>query len=227
MKIRLQSIRVFCFHQVSAEFDASTMWECDWTQIDTFKERILMLKERYTFISLEEAYHHISHDVFRREKYAVLTADDGWSSLNNILPWLNEQQIPVTLFLNSGYLDGTRIREKGMDKLLHTEDVENLLNKYQLLTIGSHGQVHEEATNQTIEAFTTNVVSDTTVLQQFQRFIPYFAYPCGNCTNETDRVLYKENLIPVYCDGEDNYNDTKCIHRIPIDDEYWQKRPIV
>ena len=45
-KIRLQPIRVFCFHQVSEQFDASTMWECDWTQIEQFKRNILRLKEQ-------------------------------------------------------------------------------------------------------------------------------------------------------------------------------------
>ena len=101
MKLRLQPIRVFCFHQVSDEYAPLTMWEEDWTQTELFKRNIQNLKERgYTFISLPEAYFKLKNDSFRREKYAVLTADDGFKSMLNILPWLIEQRIPVTLFVN-------------------------------------------------------------------------------------------------------------------------------
>ena len=80
-RLRLKPVRVFCFHHVSDVFEPDTMWECDWTQTDAFKQDILTMKKKYTFISLEEAYNHISNDKFRKTSYAVLTSDDGWASL--------------------------------------------------------------------------------------------------------------------------------------------------
>ena len=103
-------IRVFLFHQVSDRFDATTMIEGDWTQMDQFKRNINRLRKEYTFIPLDKAYRKMRRDIFRFRDYAVLTADDGWASLNNILPWLAEQRIPVTLFLNPGYFDGRHLQ---------------------------------------------------------------------------------------------------------------------
>ena len=142
MKLRLQPIRVFCFHQTSELFDASTMYPGDWTQIDQFKRSIEKLKKQYSFIPLTEAYDKLVQDRFRRGKYAVLTADDGWTSLKNILPWLASQRIPVTLFVNPSYLKGEEIRENGMNKLLTWDELNNLLVKYQNITIASHGWNH-------------------------------------------------------------------------------------
>ena len=106
-KLRLQPIRVVCFHQVSDEYNPLTMWECDWTQTELFKRNILNLKRQgVIFLSLSEAYDKLRHDWYRRKKYVALTADDGYKSILNILPWLEEQKIPITLFINTKYLDG-------------------------------------------------------------------------------------------------------------------------
>ena len=40
IKIRLRPIRVFCLHHVCKEFDADTMYPCDWMDIDVFKRKI-------------------------------------------------------------------------------------------------------------------------------------------------------------------------------------------
>ena len=66
MKLRLQPIRVFCFHQVSETFDPNVYCKPDWISLDFLKEFVLRLqKEGYEFISLEEAHWYISEDFFR------------------------------------------------------------------------------------------------------------------------------------------------------------------
>ncbi len=112
MKLRLQPIRVFCLHHVCEQFDADTMYACDWMALDEFKQKINALRSQgYQFISLSEAYNHLKKNRFRRKKYAVLTFDDGYKSLKEVLPWLEEQKIPATLFINGKYLDGKSYRE--------------------------------------------------------------------------------------------------------------------
>ena len=112
MKLRLQPIYVFCFHHVCETFDAASMNQRDWMQIDEFKQKVLkMQQDGVEFISLKEAYNKITNDKFRNHKYAVLTFDDGYASLNEILPWLEGQNIPATLFINGKYLDGKSFRD--------------------------------------------------------------------------------------------------------------------
>ena len=128
-RLWLKPVRVFCFHHVSDEFEPETMKQSDWMQADAFKQRLLTLKKKNAFVSLDEAYRHIANDRYRLKRYAVLTADDGWASLRFILPWLNEQHIPVTLFLNPLYMDGIHYQSREGEKLLTKEEVEDLVEK--------------------------------------------------------------------------------------------------
>ena len=234
VRLRLQPIRVFCFHQVSELYNPLTMWECDWTQIDLFKQNILNLKEQYTFISLTEAHEKIKHDCFRNRKYAVLTADDGYKSLLNILPWLNEQKIPVTLFINSCYLDDkswsaineeqSRREKSNVDMLtevcpdlyLTKEQLQQIASS-PLVTLGLHGYEHFDATKQSLEEFAENVKRCRDSICDMEGYVPYMAYTWGRHNGSTDSILRKLNIVPVLVNGTDNYNNSDYIDRVAID----------
>ena len=214
MKMRLQPIRVLCFHQVSDAFDESYMEPIDWLETDVFKQRIESLrKEGCNFISLPEAQEMMKRDWFRSEKYAVLTADDGWATLRNVLPWLNEQQIPVTLFLNPAYLDGKHYRNSDKEQYLNSEEVERLYKQYPLVTIGLHGWEHVDATEQTEEEFRESILQTQDYLSKLPNYIPFHAYTWGQHTAKTNEILAEAGMKPVYMDGGKNYNDSTAIHR--------------
>lgn len=217
MKLRLQPIRVFCFHQVSNTFDASSMYQGDWTQIEQFERNILRLKEQYEFISLEEAIQKLKHDIYRTKKYAVLTADDGWASLKNILPWLSDQQIPITLFVNPSYLKGEGTRENSMSGLLSWDELNNILKKYPNITIASHGWNHTLTTELKDTIFQEEALKSAEFLKQSNQYIPFYAYPCGRHNKCHDDYLHQEGIVPVYIDGMKNYRYEGGIHRELLD----------
>ena len=73
MKLRMQPIRVFCFHHVSAVYNPDVYCKPDWIPLDFLKNYLEQLQaEGYKFISLAEAQTKISNDKFRIGKYAVL-----------------------------------------------------------------------------------------------------------------------------------------------------------
>ena len=216
-KMRLRPIHVFLFHQVSDVFDESTMKRGDWTETGQFKRNIGILKDKYRFVSLEKACEMMRKDVFRFRRYAVLTSDDGWASLKGILPWLKEQGIPVTLFLNPRYFDGRHFREKETEKYLLQEDVDGLAAWYPDVTVASHGWEHVRATDLTEEAFRDSVRASTKALKPCPNYIPFFAYTYGSRTSETDRVLRDSGLVPVLIDKETNRDDVTLIHRELLD----------
>ena len=214
LRLRLRHIRVFCFHQVSDVFEPETMWECDWMQTEVFKNRIMTLKDKYTFISLEEAYSHIADDKFRINNYAVLTADDGWASLKNIIPWLAEQKIPVTLFLNPLFMDGEHKQSRVTEKFLTKEEVFELTAKYRpYITIASHVWFHKRCSNMRDVEFMENILKAESVLSDIPGKIPFFAFPFGSYSNSNLTELKKKQLIPVLMDGMRNCEDFSCIHR--------------
>lgn len=207
-------IRVFCFHQVSDTFDESTMYREDWIPTVEFQKTIDSLRNGgYSFISLPEAYDKLKHDTFRFKKYAVLTADDGWASLRNILPWLNEQQIPVTLFLNPAYLDGKHFRERETEQYLTETEVKQLYELYPLLTIGSHGWEHKDATRQTENEFEESLIKSTSLLSSMPNYIPFYAYTWGRHTVATDSLLKQMQLTLVLMDGMKNREKANIVHR--------------
>lgn len=209
IKLRLSPIRVFCFHQTSSKFDPTTMWECDWTEIEQFKKNILKLKSEYTFISLPEAYEKLMNDTFRIKKYAVLTSDDGWASLKEILPWLDEQEIPVTLFLNPYYFDGKHFQERETEKLLLEKDLEYVAEHYSLVTFGLHGWEHADASKQTNEEFEESVKKSVEVLSKYSTYIPYFAFAWNRRKRENFNMLQLYGLIPVLIRGNANFSFVK------------------
>lgn len=218
MKLRLQPIPVFCFHQVSKTYDPSTMLEGDWTEINRFKRNIIYLQSQYTFISLPEAHDKMKNDIVRRKKYAVLTADDGWASLKEILPWLHERQIPITLFINPAYLDGKHFRKRPTEKYILQNELRMICDNYLSMTIGMHGFVHIDASEQSMEEFIENVQLCNEALRNYPQYIPYYAYVCGHRCLKHDELLNSLNITPLLIRGKLNYNnDKKLIDRIAID----------
>lgn len=231
MKLRLQPIRVYCIHHVSEQYDPLTMWECDWLQMEKFKYAIIQMKAKgVRFISLPEAHEKLRNDRLRCDKYAVLTADDGYKSILNLLPWLEEQQIPITLFVNTKYLDGkswSAINEEQARRAKPDVDIlkdvcpKLYLSQEELkqvatmpnVTIGMHGHEHLDARKQTIEEFKMNVERCQSALKDVPHTIPYLAYTWGRHNAEKDRVLQEMGLIPVLISGTGNYNNMNYIDR--------------
>lgn len=235
IRLRFKPIRVFCIHQVSDELHSLTTCKGDWIQTESFKSALLDLKKKYTFISLQEAHDKLQNDVFRGQNYAVLTADDGYRCVVDLLPWLEEHHIPITLFLNARYLDGHScsphiLRHARMENADVTEEevaqglylTENMLKGMPVgwVTLASHGYEHVNAAKLGLEQFADQIQKNVTALSQYKGYIPFHAYTWGRRTKKTNAMLEEFHLIPVFMDGQMNYNDSKVIHRelLPLSD---------
>ena len=204
MKLRLQPIRVFCLHHVCEQFDSDVMYACDWMALDEFKKKINVLRSQgYQFISLTAAYEHLKKDWFRCQKYAVLTFDDGYKSLKEVLPWLEEQKIPVTLFINGKYLDGKSYRETPKEQYLTYDELFSLTNP--LIEIGHHGWEHTVATEMTEEELLVSLQKNIEILSAHPRYIPFWAYTYGIHNQRSDVTLSNNGMTLVLVDGGKNY----------------------
>lgn len=211
-KLRLQPVRIFDMHHVCAEIDAESMNACDWMQIDDFQQKLMDMREDgVEFISLSEAYRHICNDWLRLTKYVVITFDDGYASLKEILPWLEEQHIPATLFINGKYLDGKSYRKNPKEKYLTKTELWAL--SAPLIEIGSHGWEHTDATQMTVDVFCKYIDDNVELIQKHPCYIPFHAYTWNRHTEKTDALLHSKKILPVYIDGVKNYNDKQVIHR--------------
>jgi peptidoglycan/xylan/chitin deacetylase (PgdA/CDA1 family) len=204
MKLRLQPIRVFCLHHACEQFDAEAMYPCDWVAMDEFKQKIIALRNQgYQFISLTKAYYHLKKDYFRRKKYAVLTFDDGYKSLKEVLPWLEEQKIPATLFINGKYLDGSSYRETRKEQYLTHDELFALTSL--LIEIGHHGWEHTAANEMTDEELLESLQKNIEVLSAHPRYVPFWAYTYGIHNQNSDVTLSNNGMTLVLVDGGKNY----------------------
>lgn len=212
LKLRLHPIHVFCLHHVCEQFDADAMYACDWVAMDEFKQKIIALRNQgYQFISLTKAYYHLKKDYFRRKKYAVLTFDDGYKSLKEVLPWLEEQQIPVTLFINGKYLDGKSYRVTSKEQFLTSDELYALISP--LIEIGHHGWEHKSVKEMTEEELIDSLQKNIEILSSHPRYIPFWAYTYGIHDQNSDVTLYKNGMTLVLVNGGKNYKWKGCIAR--------------
>lgn len=210
--MRLQPIRVYCLHHVCAKFDTASMNQGDWIQIDEFKAKInAMRKDGVEFISLRDAYAKLTNDKFRYHKYAVLTFDDGYASLKEILPWLEEQHISATLFINGKYLDGESYRKNPEERYLSKDELWDMTSP--LYEIGNHGWEHNHVPDMTDDEFAASVERNVCLLKNHQNYIPFWAYAYGEHTVASDEYLRAQHIVPVYIEGLKNYNEQDLIHR--------------
>lgn len=219
IKLRLQPIHVFCFHHVCQHIDADSMHKGDWMALDEFKKNVLAMQQKgANFISISDAYNRLNHSLsplaFRLKKYVVLTFDDGYASLKEVLPWLKELGIPATLFINPDYAAGKAYRESDKEEYLTLEELAELD-----VEIGMHGLQHIDVTNMDEYEFCRFVESSANhvVNPSLKHFIPFWAYTWGRYNSITDKVLKENGITPVYMDGMKNYNDASCIHRELLD----------
>lgn len=205
MKMRLQPIRVFCLHHVCEHYDAESMLACDWMDIEVFKTKISYLQNQgYLFISMTEAYRYLRHDWIRTKRYAVLTFDDGYKSLFEILPWLEEQQIPITLFINGKYLDGKSYRENPNEQYLTYDEL--LALNSPLLEVAHHGWEHTYIPDMTQEEIEQSIRQNIDILASHPNYIPFWAYTCGRYNTTSNELLDRYNIIPVKVNGGKNYS---------------------
>ena len=215
MKNRLQPIRVFCLHHVSKQFDTESMYPCDWMALREFQYKVTnMQKKGYKFISLTEAYQHLLNDYVRTRKYAVLTFDDGYKSLLEVLPWLEKQNIPATLFINGKYLDGKSYRETPKEQYLTHRELFALTSP--LIEIGHHSWEHIAATEMTEKMLNESLYKNKEILSLHPRYIPFWAYTYGASTPQSDNILKNNQLVPVKVSGAKNNVYTGKIEREPL-----------
>ena len=103
-KIRLKSgnrLMIFNYHQVTETFDPKFHSVGTWTSKQTFEQEILFAKKNYNIISLRD----LSPDKWQGTCVAI-TFDDGDISIKeNVVPFLEKNQIPAIFFINSSCLE--------------------------------------------------------------------------------------------------------------------------
>lgn len=226
-------IPVFVFHQVGSEFNPEIDRKCDWNEIGQFEKNIEHLMRKYTFISLKEASDELKTRHFRNRRCAVLTADDAYQSVMDVIPFLHGNNIPLTIFVNPKYLDGksysklneetyrdaakcdVEIPEEVVSKMYISE--QQLFELPSNVSVAMHGFEHNDSTMMSRDEFETNLHRCQKALGSHPNYVPFYAFTWGRANKMNLEVLENENVVPVMCDDGVNFGGEGRISRICID----------
>lgn len=227
-KWRLHPIRVFVVHNVTETYSTMLGPKEDWMSVTDFRHSIKQLQKNYIFVSPEDAMRHLKSDLVRTRSYAVLTADDGYQSVYEQLPWLIENEVPIALLINPKYLDGKsysahlweyvhaqhpEITEEEFVKGRYMTGDELAAITSPLVTIGSHGYEHTDNGKMSEEEFRAYMGKTLKEIENYHTFAPYHAYPWGKYSETSDMVLKEKGIIPLRADGWYNVEDSNQLHR--------------
>ena len=232
MRLRFRPIRIFVFHHVSDVHEPLLCGKDDWTQKEQFKRNIESFQSHYRFISLTGACDKLKHDAFRLRRYAVLTTDDGLASVLNVLPWLEEQKIPLTIFVNTRLMEGDMLKPISIERLkkiapdadikaiakrmyLSREQIFALTSSY--IEIGLHGHEHLNVRQISEDRFEADCEKERTILLSHPRYIDAYAFPWGVATDASVKFLQCKRIVPVLVNTTKNYQWKGFIYRECID----------
>lgn len=125
----LKPIFIFSYHQISDEFIPGLHNDAIWTSKKDFEESLLFLKRNnFRIVSLENAIETLKSNTKRKQRFAVLTIDDGYATCLQLMELLDRLNVPVTFFYNTAYLGDAQYSWIDIANVYHT-DLFNFQNK--------------------------------------------------------------------------------------------------
>ena len=105
---------ILLYHLVFPDATPSDTWNAGKVlRLSGFKKQVSWLKKYYHIISVNE---YLSNQTESRNKIA-LTFDDGYhQTIDLVVPFLQDQGIPATFFLNTSNLDDDKLDDQNKDE---------------------------------------------------------------------------------------------------------------
>jgi peptidoglycan/xylan/chitin deacetylase (PgdA/CDA1 family) len=185
-------------------------------------------RKGYIVISLDEAIEpEFPAQRKKREKYVVLTFDDGYKDfLANAYPVLLEYHYPCVVYLVPGHIETGKVfwwdKDLGESRLMNWKDVMSL--QYSgIVQFGSHTMTHTDLDRPDEDEVRDELVLSKETLQKKLKIeIKHFSYPRGIVTKyarELVRTLYKTGVT--IFDGkelmpDDRNLDLSVLKRLPV-----------
>lgn len=172
-------IPILMYHSVSDDLDAQRHpYYRTVTSPGVFERQMRLLrKEGYEVISLSQAIKQLSHaPEVMPTRTAVLTFDDGFRDFHtHAYPILSEFGFTATVFLASGYLNGTFPTGRAC---LHTPEVKALASHG--ITFGSHTVTHPQLRSVPTQQLHRELAESRAAIEDVTGApVTQFSYPYG------------------------------------------------
>lgn len=151
----------------------------------------------------------------------VITFDDGYEDVFlKAYPLLLERQLPFTLYLTSGFLDGETVGGGAADASPLSWSMVREMLRSGLLTIGAHTHSHPDMRGlRKPEVIRELVQSDDTISSRLGVAPQHFAYPWGYWSVTADDIVrerYSSAVLGAKQPGSSSDFDPWLLFRVPI-----------
>ena len=171
-----------------------------------FKEHFEYLSNQYNITPLSSLREHYEHGAPLPENSLFITFDDGWRSNYSLLPFIEEKEIPITIFLTTGLIGSRKIPAPlnyfqgksiiGFTDNYPTQDERTMLTKLEIKEMSSiidfqtHGVNHFPSTSLSSEQFRTELLDSKIDIEKITGKTVYaFAYPYNRASDREAQIV--------------------------------------
>ena len=164
-------ISILCYHGISENSEKHSINRKD------FESHIEKISKYSKFISLEEAVGMLD-GIKSNGSAVVLTFDDGFADLLDIVPFIKKYNVKPAVFVLSDPEHADRAELNNQDRLMTVEEIKNLRDNG--WTIGCHSATHADLSALNQAEIKKQIIDSKFHLERRLGFkIDYFAYPKG------------------------------------------------
>jgi peptidoglycan/xylan/chitin deacetylase (PgdA/CDA1 family) len=199
-------ISAICYHSISGARNNYAI------SVKNFEKQILKLKSEAKFVSVPHALRNLN----KKPKYRVviLTVDDGYKDVKDIIPITEKLNIPVTLFVLSDPKNANRSELDNKLELLTTAEIRKLHSLG--WTIGCHSATHPNLTGISQNKLIIEIVEAKKALEKRLGFnVDYFAYPKGEFNEMVIDLARKAGYKAAFSVLPGNLNENSNLFALP------------
>ncbi len=168
-----------------------------------FEWQLKLLKKRgFKSILPSELEEVIKNDLWKKERYVIITFDDGYANNLQAAELLKKHGMRAIFFISTAYI-GKELKGR---KMMDRGDIKKLIEMG--MAIGSHSHTHKKAEEMPPSLLKADIETSLRILRNFYN-IEDFAYPFGNYTKNAEEVLKNYGIKRAYIIGQKIYNPKK------------------
>jgi peptidoglycan/xylan/chitin deacetylase (PgdA/CDA1 family) len=213
---RKNSLFILCYHSFAEDSWRYTVSPA------TFEKQMEFLSKNYGFSSIDDIYEYIKGSSMKKDKNVLISIDDGYKDVRNIIEIVKKYDIKPVLFVLS---DRNNLNRKEMDNnkdILTNEEIVELYKHG--WTIGCHSATHSDFHSLSKEQAYHEVIDSKKRLEK-ELGIPinYFSYPKGRYTKHICSLVKKADykLAVSMDDGFISFGvNTLAVPRIGVDNTH-------
>ncbi len=174
-------IPILCYHSINSKGS----YEADSLSPEDFEAHLVYLGKQYNVISLAQAAACIERQHCDVDNPVVITFDDGYIDNYEVaFPLLKKFQLPATIFVVTGFVDGNLLLIDDPSFGPLTWDQIREMDAHGLVAFGAHTDTHRILSDIPYAEVQAEIIKSKSILEnQLGHNIDLFAYPNGRMSD--------------------------------------------